>query len=299
VLRAAVSGLYNKDAVLLGMELRHDATSAHTFKVGEAVPPLSTPTGSTLERARDRGTLRVGYFDDSLPYAFFNARNDLVGFDVDMALALGKDLGLAVEFVPVGRDIFRHGLDGSRCDLVMSGAAITMERAFEVQFSASYLDETIALVVPDHRAAAFTEWSSIRAMGPLRIGVPRAPYYVRRLREELRDVEIVEIDGLDEMFVRRDPPIDAFVMTAERGSAYTLLHPAYSVVIPRSRPFKVPLGYVIAGRDVAMTAMVNTWIEQKRKDGTIADLFSYWILGQNSAPPRPRWSIMRNVFGWT
>ncbi len=39
------------------------------------------------------------------------------------------------------------------------------------------------------------------------------------------------------------------VVTAERGSAYTLLHPEYSVAVPKPRPFKVPLAYVIAGRD--------------------------------------------------
>ena len=81
-------------------------------------------------------------------------------------------------------------------------------------------------------------------------------------------------------------------MTAERGSAYTLLHPEYSVAVPKPRPFKVPLAYVIAGRDDAMAAMVNTWIELKRKDGTIDELFAHWILGQNAAPAQPRWSVL-------
>ena len=84
------------------------------------------------------------------------------------------------------------------------------------------------------------------------------------------------------MFVPHAPPIDAFVATAERGSAYTLLHPEYSVAVPKPRPFKVPLAYVIAGRDGAMAAMVDTWIELKRKDGTIDELFAHWILGQDS-----------------
>ena len=48
-----------------------------------------------------------------------------------------------------------------------------------------------------------------------------------------------------------------------------------------------------------MTSIVNTWIEQKRKDGTIDELFAYWILGQESAPREPRWSVMRNVLHWT
>jgi hypothetical protein len=136
-------------------------------------------------------------------------------------------------------------------------------------------------------------------MKSLRIGAPPAPYYIRRLRDEVKDVEIVPIDHLDEMFAPHDPPVDAFVATAERGSAYTLLHPAYSVAVPKPRPFKVPLAYVVADRDPVMTSMVNTWLEQKRRDGAIDELFAYWILGQDSVPRRPRWSVMRNVLGWS
>jgi ABC-type amino acid transport substrate-binding protein len=88
------------------------------------------------------------------------------------------------------------------------------------------------------------------------------------------------------------------VLTAERGSAYTLLHPEYSVAVPKPRPFKVPLAYVIAGRDAAMTAMINTWIELKRKDGTIDELFAHWILGQDSTPKARRWSIGQDVLHW-
>jgi hypothetical protein len=61
----------------------------------------------------------------------------------------------------------------------------------------------------------------------------------------------------------------------------------------------VPLGYVIAGRDAAMTAMIDTWIEQKRKDGTIDELFAHWILGHDSVSRQPRWSILDNVLRWS
>jgi ABC-type amino acid transport substrate-binding protein len=61
---------------------------------------------------------------------------------------------------------------------------------------------------------------------------------------------------------------------------------------------KVPLAYPIAGRDTVFADFINTWIELKRKDGTIDDLYKYWILGQNATPHGPRWSIIRNVLGW-
>jgi ABC-type amino acid transport substrate-binding protein len=47
-----------------------------------------------------------------------------------------------------------------------------------------------------------------------------------------------------------------------------------------------------------MTSTINTWIEQKRRDGTIEELFAYWILGEDNTPRQPRWSIMDDVLGW-
>jgi Na+/H+-dicarboxylate symporter len=299
-LQAATRRPYEKDAILTSMRMLRPRAEARVFRSDGEVPPLPAGATSVLDRVRERKVLRVGYLDDSLPYAFFNQRGELVGFDIEMALQLAHDLEIAAELVPVGRTVLHDGLDPSVCDVLMSGVVITVDRAVRLQFSSSYLDETVAFVVPDHRAAEFTEWSSIRAMGPLRLAVPHgAPYYMRKIRDELQHAEIVPFDRMDEMFVPHAPPIDAFVATAERGSAYTLLHPAYSVAVPKPRPFKVPLGYVIAGRDAAMTAMIDTWIEQKRKDGTIDELFAHWILGHDSVSRQPRWSILDNVLRWS
>src|SRR4030095_9327613 len=121
-------------------------------------------------------------------------------------------------------------------------------------------------------------------MKHIRLGVPASPYFMQKVREELDNVEIVPIHQMEDMFAPRDKPVDAFVATAERGSAYTLLHPEYSVAVPKPRPFRVPLAYIIAGRDAPMASMIDTWIELKRKDGTIDALFAHWILGQDSAP---------------
>jgi Na+/H+-dicarboxylate symporter/ABC-type amino acid transport substrate-binding protein len=298
VLQEALHRPYDKDTILTGMRMTRDRGTARVYKLGEAVPPLPPVTSSVLDRVRQRGILRVGYFDDSLPFAFFNSHGELVGLDVEMALQLARDLGVKAEFVPIDRAQLDAGLDPAACDLVMSGAVIMADRAAKVQYSVEYLLETIAFVVPDHLTSAFSDWSSIKAMGRLRLGVPRAPYFMQKIRDELGDVDIVPIDRMDELFAPHDPPLDAGVATAERGSAYTLLHPDYSVAVPKPRLLKVPLAYIVAGRDSAMVSMINTWIELKRADGTIDELFSYWILGQNPTARAPRWSIIHDVLGW-
>ena len=290
---------YDKDKMLASMHmLREHSAAAQVFKTGEALPSLPAVETSVIDRARARRTLRVGYLPDSLPYAFFNSGGDLVGFDVEMAHALASDLGLRLELVSLDRSELSRGLRATACDLVMSGTTVTADRAVDLLFSNLYLDETLAFVVPDHRRAAFSSWDGIRAIGPLRVGAPPVDYYVRKIREELPNAEIVSIVQTDDFFKPRREPLDAFALTAERGSAYTLLHPELSVAVPMPRPLKVPLAYVMADRDQALATVVNTWIELKRKDGTIDRLFEHWILGRDAVPQKRRWSILDDVLKW-
>jgi ABC-type amino acid transport substrate-binding protein len=295
LLEAVLRRPYDKDVMLTGRGMLRERPPARVLDMSQGIPPLPAPKTSVLARVLERSTLRVGYFDDSLPFVFFNRSGELVGFDVEMALQLASDLGVQAEFVPVSRSILDTGLEPSVCDVLMTGVAVTSDRAQHVQFSSTYLDETIAFIVPDNRTAAFSDWDSVRAMRHLRLGVLRAPYFMQKIQDELTDVELVPFATFEEMFAPPHPPLEAVIATAERGSAFTLLHPEYSVVVPKPRLYKVPLAYVIAGRDTEFTAMVNTWVELVRKHGTIDELFAHWILGQDSRPKQPRWSILDNV----
>jgi len=88
-------------------------------------------------------------------------------------------------------------------------------------------------------------------------------------------------------------------MPAESGSVLTLLFPKFTVVVPEPDIVKIPLAYPLARRDQDWAHFINTWIELKRRDGTIDALYGHWILGKQAAKSQPRWSIMRNVLiGW-
>ena len=298
LLQTALNSPYDKDVILSGMGMLRDRGPARVYASPAEAPPLPAVAGSLLDRVRSRGAIRVGYFEDSLPYVFGNTRGALVGFDVEMALQLARDLHVNAEFVKIDRAVLDNGIDPALCDVVMSGVAITADRAARTQFTTPYLDETLALIVPDHRIADFSEWSQIRAMGPQRLGVPVVTSLVEKVREQLPEAVLVPVEGMDDIFAPRNPPLDAAIATAERGSAYTILHPAYSVVVPKPRAFKVPLAYAIAGRDAPLTTMINTWIELQRKNSTADELFSYWILGENAVQHQPRWSVIRDVLHW-
>ena len=287
---------YDRDKVIASMQLLTTRDRAVEYRRSADVP-AETSTAPALDRIRQRRTVRVGYLADSMPFAYENAAGRLVGFDVEMAYVLAAELGVTLELVPVERDRLVERLEGGYCDVVMSGLAVTPARASELRLSTPYLDETLAFVVRDDVRDRFATWAGIRAMGELSIRVPRVPYYVAKLRSELPHAKLTEVDGTSPLFEGASPT-DVLALTAERGSTMTLLHPAYSVVVPQPGVLKVPLAYAMASGDTRLASFIDTWIDLKRKDGTTDRLFSYWILGRSAEVHRRRWSVIRDVLHW-
>ena len=239
---------YSKDQVLKSMQILRDPGPAtvHTERPDDALP-VPTPGQSRLEQIETRGFMRVGYNASNLPYVFFNNASALVGFDIEMAHQLARELGVEVEFVPI--DLFRleEELDGTYCDVIMSGIAVTTERARDLVFSASYADETMALLVKDHRRSDFATADKIREMPSVALAVPEIPFFLSFVRDRVPEASITPIRAPEEFFEEYGEELDGFVATAERGSAWTLLHPEYSVVVPGPRTTIVPLAYPVAG----------------------------------------------------
>ena len=119
-------------------------------------------TGARLDIIRRRGVLTVGYLPDSLPYAFFNAADDLVGLDVELAHRLASELGVRLEFVPLDRERAVEQINAGECDIVMSGVVVTTLRASRMLYSTSYLDETLALVARDSLRTELASWDQLR-----------------------------------------------------------------------------------------------------------------------------------------
>jgi Na+/H+-dicarboxylate symporter/ABC-type amino acid transport substrate-binding protein len=287
--------VYDRDQVIAGMQLLRQTGPA---TVHASVPARSAAeTRPLLQAVRERGVLRVGYLRDALPFSFFNAKGELVGFDVELAHYLARELGVRAEFIPIDRTRFVEQL-ANDCDLIMAGMTVTTLRAADTLFSSSYLDETLAFVVPDHARDAFASWNHIRDLPAVTIAMPDVPYYVDKIRQMLPRAEVRFVNDISLAFSKWDPSWDALAFPAERASAWTLLYPQFSVVVPEPGITKVPLAYPIGRHDAAFASFVNTWIDLKRKDGTLEMLYGYWVLGRDAAPSRPRWSVIRDVLHW-
>jgi ABC-type amino acid transport substrate-binding protein len=293
----ALEGAYEKDQIIAKMQVLEGSRSAIVHEVAPDVSgeDLSRPT---LDRIRERGFIRVGQLMGMLPFAYSNGDGELVGFDVAMAHELADELGVDLEFVPLARDHLAIALDSGQCDVIMSGLSVTPMRAERMAFSESYLDTTMALVVKDHRREEFASRTALQSLAAPRIAVLDLPHYVALMRKLAPNAELVPIQDPLDFFEDTQDRFDAMQFSAEMGSAYSLLHPEFSVSIPYPDVVKVPVAYPVARGDPELLAYLDAWVDLKKKDGTIQRLYDYWILGKNAVEWEPRWSVIRNVLHW-
>jgi Na+/H+-dicarboxylate symporter/ABC-type amino acid transport substrate-binding protein len=275
---------------------------AETQRINE--PDLRDPvireSESMVQMIKRRGSLRVGVVASRLPYVFADREGKPVGLDVEMAQVLGRDLGVKVEFIEL-EDLTALSplLSSGRIDLAMSGIAVTPERAGEMLFSDPYLDETLAFVVKDHLREQFSSWAEIRELGGFPVALPNLLYYIDKVKSRAPALKLAPMDSTNQIedSLKRET-FEAVVMPAESGSVMSLLYPKFTVVVPEPEIVKIPLAYPVARRDQYWAHFINTWIELKRRDGTIDALYGHWILGKQAGKRQPRWSIMRNVLHW-
>ena len=292
----AVENAYDKDKIIAQMRPLFATGPAKVYK--SAPPPLPVQSAqSPMKRIRARGAIRVGYLDDIRPFSFFNGEGKLVGLDVEMAHILASSLGVSLEFVPVDRTHPFQQLNERYCDIVMSGIVVTPERAEAASLSTPYMEETFAFVVQDHRRSEFSSREARQKLKAPKLAILDVPYLISFVREHLPKAQLVTVNSAEEFFESKGKTLDGFVYSAERGSAWSLLYPEYTVVVP-TPPIALPVSYAMARGDRELVDYVNALVELKKGDGTVKKLYNYWVLGQFATDRQPRWSVIRDVLHW-
>lgn len=295
----AVKNVYEKDRVIANMQSQVFPRPREVHKeIPKDLKPvdLSKPA---LQRIRESGILRVGYNPESMPFTYFSEIGELVGLDVDMAQLLARELKVKLEFFPVSKDALEEQLQSGQIDLVMSGVVVTTPHLEKMVFSDPYMEATLCFIVPDHRRNEFVTKTAIKNIPALKIGVSGADdYFFDKIKTYLPQAEIVEIKSIRDFFETNEHQIDALLMHAEGGSAWTLLYPKFQPVVPVPDVAKIPMAYPVAGRDREFAEFLSQWIKLKKNSIEYPMLYNHWILGQDAVPKQPRWSIIRDVLKW-
>ncbi len=291
---------YTKAEVLKSMHLSRSPPPMAVYTHKAPVDAYSGRDLSPLERIRSRRSLRVGYEPGRMPFTFFNIEERLVGFDVEMAGQMAADLGVRLEFVPVDPNNFDRQLLTGEVDLVPS-VRYTHHWLTRVHMSRPYMDGTMGLLVRDSRRGEFADPLAIAAHESLLIGIPGdADLYEDYVRELLgrAPYTLVELGSWQRYFDGLHGELDAVAGMAEIATAWSLVYPEYSVVIPRGPLIRRPLAYAMALDAGDLARFVDEWVQLQQSRGNVQRAYDYWILGKGAEERVPRWSLARDVMGW-
>ncbi len=99
-----------------------------------SLPARAQPAPQTaIETMQKRGAMVVG-MATFVPWAMRDEQGKLVGFEVDVATKLAKDLDLKLELVPTAWDGIIPALIAGKFDVIIGGMTITTKRNLTVNF---------------------------------------------------------------------------------------------------------------------------------------------------------------------
>ncbi|MEI8183551.1 MAG: cation:dicarboxylase symporter family transporter [Desulfomonile sp.] len=299
-----VQDTYHEDTILLGMKITDQSPAKVLVQPPDLARHHPAPTekeGELLHKIKESGILRVGYNAEAMPFAFFNSKGELVGYDIYFAHRLAGDLGVSLEFIPVQRGKIQEYLDNGICDIVMSAVPIRVDDLAKMNFTRPYMEMKGAFVVKDYRKKEFQTRADLAGIKGLRIAVTHANSLEDRrlLRRYIPNSELVELESIRDFFVKGDIA-DALLTTDKIGKAWALLYPEFGVAVPKPHLFVYDVAYPvpITKGDHIFLDYLNLWFTLQQTSGVMGKQFDYWILGKTPERKTPRWSIIRNVLHW-
>jgi Na+/H+-dicarboxylate symporter len=271
---------------------------APTGPAEPAAASAATPAaaGARLDLVRTRGSIRVGFDPDSIPWVFLNGDGVPVGFDAEMAHQLALALGVRLEQRVIPRERFAAALATGELDVVMSGVRASPRAVELAAFTRPYAEESIAFLVPDHRRELFGSLERVRAER-LRIAILNRPEWVEALARALPNAEVVPV-GEPTDFVEGRAAADALLTSWERACAWSLLHPQLAPALPQPGIGHFSLVYAAPHGEPALLNALDTFIDVARASGRLESARSHWILGAATRVQKPRWSLAHDVLGW-
>jgi len=239
----------------------------------DTAQPFFSPV---LTRIQRRGFIRVGYFRDDLPYAFHNNNGKLVGFDIEIMNQLAIDLDVSIEFVRVFHHQAQSLLKSGYLDIT-TGIPVIPDNLTKFTLTVPYSHQSLAFIVKDKRRAEFKLWSAIIENKELIIGIPETFFYQKAVERNFIHNKAWQISTPRLFFREKFKHIDGMLFGAAAASAWTLLHPDYTVVVPKPVIAPLSMAFPINHNDQAFELFMRNWIEMKQQSDVIDKLFNYWI----------------------
>ena len=139
--------------------------------------------------AAEKEKIRFATEASYAPFETVNEKNEIVGFDVDLAQAMCAKIDAECTFTNQAFDSLSPSLKYKRFDALMAGIDVTPERQKQVDFTNTYYDNSAVFV------AVAGKFDSIDSLKGKQIGIQNGTTHQKYLMEQFKDMKIVPYES--------------------------------------------------------------------------------------------------------
>ena len=185
---------------------------------------------SKVDKLKEKGKIVIGTSADYPPYEFhksINGKDTIVGFDIEIAKEVAKDLGVELEIKDMKFDGLLAALDTGNIDFVAAGMTPTEERKKNVDFSKIYYTAVQCVVV---RAEDEGTIRSLEDLKSKKVGVQKGAVQEQLAKEQLTSSEIKPLGKVSDLMLSLSTKkVDAVIVELPVAKAYVQQNPALAL----------------------------------------------------------------------
>lgn len=236
------------------------------------------PAPSRLDEIIKRGTLRVGMTGDYKPFTYLDkTTQQFSGFDFDMAEALGKALGVKVEFVQTAWPKLMKDFEADQFDIAMGGVSVTLDRQKKGYFSMPIMREGKTPIVRCADTGKYQSISDIDKKGT-RVIVNPGGTNERFARANVKDADITVFPDNTAIFDEIAKGNADLMMTDASETRYQQKqHSGVLCAVHPEKPFDFSEKAYWLQRDMALKAFVDQWLHICMEDGSYKKIYAAWF----------------------
>ncbi len=231
---------------------------------------------STLNEVVQRGVLRVGMEPGYMPFQMKDKKGNIIGFDVDIAKAMAKAMGVKLEIVPTAWDGIIAGLLTGKFDILISGMTITQKRNLKINFADPYI--SVGQTIIAHKKHSGKTWQEldnpdftiVTKLGVTGEIATRKMFKKAKIRtfETEADAAQEVLNGRADAFVY-DKPYNA-IFYAQKAATGKIIH------LDEDLTYE-PLGWGIKKGDPDFLNWLNHFLNQAKSDGLYDRIYTKWF----------------------
>jgi polar amino acid transport system substrate-binding protein len=230
---------------------------------------------STIEQVLKRGVMRVG-MSTFVPWAMKDKTGTWIGFEIDVASRLAKDMGVKMEFIPTKWAGIIPALLTGKFDLLIGGMTIRPDRNLKVNFTMPYDYSGQTICAHRVKAAGFktvADFNSADVTIAARLGstsVPAIKRYMPQAKIRLFDDEAQAYQEL------LNGNVHAVVGSLPMPAYQALKYPdkLFAITEPFTREL---IGMAVRKGDFDTVNYLNNWIRMVGAEGWLEERHHYWF----------------------